>query len=168
MSQKKLISYDNLVSFYQKLKEGLTLLQDRVDTLFNRTTVSYHFEKIKEAHVIQVIKLDDSFSIYNVKVRVKDENQIDNLNVDSTTKLHIRSVLINNPSAWFFVFKIPCVDERSILILETNNWGTGIIFDKNGTVCICLKDVLDAPKEATLTVYNANKNKVNESLVNIQ
>lgn len=168
MSQKKLISYDNLVSFYQKLKERLSMLQDKIDNLFNRTTVSYHFEKINEAHVIQVIKLDDSFSTYNINVRVKDNEDINDLDVDNITKNHLTITLAENQDFWFFVLKIPCVDERSMLILETNNWGTRIIFDKNGTVCICLKGVLDIPKEATLTVYNANKNKVNEPLVNIQ
>lgn len=168
MSQKKLISYDNLVSFYQKLKERLSMLQDKIDNLFNRTTVSYYFDKINEAHVIQVVKLDDSFPTYNINVRVKDKENINDLDVDNTTKNHLILTLAKNQDSWFFVFKIPCVDERSMLILETNNWGTGIIFDKNGTVCICFQNNLDHLKEATLTVYNANKNKINESLMNIQ
>lgn len=167
MSQKKFISYENLVSFYTRLRSTLSDLRTDVDNLNNRTTISYEVKEINATHQLKITKLDNSEITYYIDVQVKDENQIDDLDIDSTTKIHIRSVINNNPSAWFFIFKIPCVDKKSMVTIETNDWGTGIVFDRNGAVCICLRNVHDIPQDAVLTVYNANKDRISEDIVNI-
>ena len=92
--------------------------------------------------------MDNTALVYYINIQVKDKNQIDNLDVDNTTKTHLRVYVEDTPGAWFFIFKIPCVDEKSTVTLKTEGWGTGIVFDENGTVCVCLRNVHDIPQDA--------------------
>ena len=164
MSQKKFITYDNLLTFNQKVQKKIALLQDKIDTIYNRTTVSYNLGNLDSSHDFYITKLWGGLYERTLHVTVLDKNNVNDLAVEDDIKNQLRYYLVKSNDSWFYMIKIPCVDERSEITLETDTGGVlGVVYDRNGTVLIVLSHINSYPSEATLTVYNANKSRIEEN-----